>query len=434
MSLLIIQNVNWQGKTMDLYVSQGQIAGLRPAGSQPPAEARLYSGRNCMLLPGLIDVHTHLREPGFEYKEDIQSGLKAAAAGGFSRVMAMANTQPVNDCAEVTTFMLQKAKQHWPYGPFLHPVGAVSKSLQGRELAPMQELAAAGCAAFSNDGLPLAQSEFLRRALEYAQGLDLKIIDHCEDPGLAPGWTMNEGLLSSRLGLKGQPSIGESIQVARDIQLCSYLGLPIHLAHISCRESVELIYQARKIGLPVTAETCPHYLLWDQSLVQDYNSLAKVSPPLRSGDDVLALQQAVREGILQVLATDHAPHAAQEKDLPFAQALNGISGLDTALSLIWTLLKQDILQLEDILNGFCYNPGEIFSLPCNRMQEGDPADFILFDPDQTWKVSPESLCSKGKNTPCLGSRLPGLVQANFVQGELIFSRSQETATQEGQHG
>ncbi|MFW6216981.1 MAG: amidohydrolase family protein, partial [Desulfohalobiaceae bacterium] len=150
--------------------------------------------------------------------------------------------------------------------------------------------------------------------------------------------------------------------------------------------------------------------------------------------DVLALQQAVREGILQVLATDHAPHAAQEKDLPFAQALNGISGLDTALSLIWTLLKKDILQLEDILNGFCYNPGEIFSLPCNRMQEGDPADFILFDPDQTWKVSPDSLYSKGKNTPCLGSRLPGLVQANFVQGELIFSRSQETAAQVGQHG
>ncbi|MGM0424261.1 MAG: dihydroorotase, partial [Thermodesulfobacteriota bacterium] len=348
--------------------------------------------------------------------------------GGFSRIMTMANTQPVNDCAEVTSFMLQKAKQHWPFGPFLHPVGAVSKDLQGQELAPMQELAASGCVAFSNDGLPLAKSEFLRRALEYSSDLSLRIIDHCEDPGLAPGWVMNEGLLSSRLGLKGQPSIGESIQVARDIQLCSYLGLPIHLAHISCRESVELIYQARRKGLPVTAETCPHYLLWDQTLVQDYNTLAKVSPPLRSPDDVLALQQAVREGVLQILATDHAPHASQEKELPFAQALNGISGLDTALSLIWTLLQKGVFQLEDLLKGFCYNPGETFSLPYNSMQQGDPADFILFDPEATWEVSQDSLYSKGKNTPCLGSRLPGLVQANFVRGELIFSRQQEATS------
>ncbi|MFP4629970.1 MAG: dihydroorotase [Desulfohalobiaceae bacterium] len=424
MSRLVVQNVRWQGELLDLYVAQGMIAGLSPAGSRPPAEASIYPGQGCLLLPGLIDVHTHLREPGFEYKEDIASGLHAAAAGGFSRVMTMANTEPVNDSAEVTRYMLHQAKQHWPRGPFLHPVGALSKGLQGKELSPMQELAAAGCAAFSNDGLPLADSEFLRRALEYSSDLGLRVIDHCEDPGLAPGWVMNEGLFSSRLGLKGQPSAGESIQVARDIQLCSYLQVPIHLAHISCRESVELIYQARQKSLPVTAETCPHYLLWDESLVQDYNPLAKVSPPLRSRDDVLALQQAVREGILQVLATDHAPHAAQEKELPFAQALNGISGLDTALSLLWSLLQQDILQLKDLLQAFCYNPGQIFSLPCNRMQEGDPADFILFDPDQTWKVSQDNLYSKGKNTPCLDSCLLGLVQANFVQGELIFSRQQ----------
>jgi dihydroorotase len=196
---------------------------------------------------------------------------------------------------------------------------------------------------------------------------------------------------------------------------------------------VELIYQARKKSLPVTAETCPHYLLWDQSLVQDYNPLAKVSPPLRSRDDVLALQQAVREGILQVLATDHAPHASQEKEMPFAQALNGISGLDTALSLLWSLLQKEVFQLQDLLQGFCYHPGQIFSLPYNRMQEGDPADFILFDPEATWEVSQESLYSKGKNTPCLGSTLPGLVQANFIQGELIFSRQQDAAAK-GSYG
>ncbi len=420
MSQLIIQNVRWAGQLKDLHISQGKVAGFSPAGSEPAASTQVFDAQNCLLLPGLIDAHAHLREPGFEYKEDIQSGLQAAAAGGFSRVMAMANTDPVNDQAEVTAFMLHQACQHWPQGPWLHPVGALSKGLKGRELSPMQELAVAGCVAFSNDGLPLAGSEFLRRALEYSSDLGLKVIDHCEDPSLAPGWVMNEGRLSARLGLKGQPSIGESIQVARDILLCSYLEMPMHLAHISCRESVELIYQARRKGLAITAETCPHYLVWDEGQVNGYNTLAKVSPPLRTADDVLALQQAIREGVLQILATDHAPHADYEKELPFAQALNGISGLDTALSLLWSLVMDNILELDNILSAFCYNPGHIFNLPYNRMQNNDQADFILFDPDQKWNVSKQTMYSRGKNTPCLGRTLPGVVTANFVQGKLVY--------------
>ncbi len=424
MNRLIVQNVLWANQLQDLHIYQGKIAGLAPAGQTTPEEVPVIDGQQHLLLPGLIDVHVHLRQPGFEYKEDIQSGLQAAAAGGFSRVMAMANTEPVNDRAEITSFMLHKAQESWPLGPVLHPVGAVSKGLQGQELAPMHELATAGCVAFSNDGVPLAGAEILRRALEYSTALQLKLIDHCEDPTLAPGWTMNESALSSRLGLKGQPTVAESIQVARDIQLCSYLQTPIHLAHISCRESVELIYQARQKGLPVTAETCPHYLLWDETMAGNYNPMAKVNPPLRTADDSLALQQAVREGLLQVLATDHAPHAGHEKEMPFAQAPNGISGLDTALSLVWSLVEKNILDMQDLLRSFCYNPGNIFQLPHNRMQPEDPADFILFDPNRSWQVTPATMYSKGNNTPCLGDTLSGLVVANFIQGCQIYSLEQ----------
>lgn len=424
---LVLTNILWENKPHTLLVRKGKVLELTPK-KKISTEVAPVDGGGLMLFPSLIDAHVHLREPGFEYKEDIASGLGAAVAGGFGAVMAMANTKPINDCASVTEYMLDRARQHWPKGPALHPVGALTKGLAGQELAPLAELAEAGCAAFSNDGLPVADNEIFRRAVEYASDLGLKVIDHCEDPSLGRGGLMNEGLVSGRLGLKGQPTVAESLQVARDILIASYLNQPIHLAHISCRQSVELIAWAKAKGIPVTAETCPHYLLWDESLIEGYNTNAKVNPPLRTKDDVLAMRQAVRDGVIDILVTDHAPHAEHEKETPFAEAPNGISGLDTALALTMSLVKKNILSLDDLVRCWSNRPAEIFSLPANRFRPGDRADFFLFDPTATWKVTKARLRSKGKNTPCLGKTMTGLVHAHYLNGALVYSNQTETSS------
>ena len=255
--------------------------------------------------------------------------------------------------------------------------------------------------------------------MEYAATFGLVVIDHCEDPDLAPGAGVNEGRVSSALGLKGQPCAAEAIQVARDIQLAAWLGLPIHLAHISCRESVELIAAAKARGVPVTAETCPHYLIFTEDAVEGYNTAAKVSPPLRTRDDVMALRQALREGVIDILATDHAPHAEHEKEVPFEEAPNGITGLDTALSLAWRLVADKVLEHADVVRAMAWNPAATFGLAVNRFGQGDPADFVIFDPDELWTVTPEALRSKGKNTPTMGTALPGRVSAHFMAGRRL---------------
>lgn len=419
---LLIRNVSWQDRDCDLLVGDGKVVELADAGAVQAPGARVVDGGGLMLLPSLIDAHVHLREPGQEYKEDIASGLSAAAGGGFGQVMAMANTSPVNDNASVTRLMLQKAAQAFPGGPWVRPVGALTVGLAGKELAPAGELARAGCVALSNDGVPIENTELFRRSMEYAADFGLKVIDHCEDPWLGRGGVMNEGEVSGRLGLKGVPAVSEAMQVARDILLASYLKLPIHLAHISCRESVELIARAKERGVPVTAETCPHYLLWDETRVGNYDTSVRVNPPLRTRDDVLALRQAVRTGVIDILVTDHAPHAAHEKEVTFADAPNGISGLDTALSLTYELVRSGELDFTDIARLWCWRTAEIFGLPANRMQPGDPADFVLFDPDLAWVVSAEALLSKGKNTPCLDKEVPGRVMAHYLGGQKVFSR------------
>jgi dihydroorotase len=419
---LLIRNVSWQDRDCDLLVGDGKVVELADAGAVQAPGARVVDGGGLMLLPSLIDAHVHLREPGQEYKEDIASGLSAAAGGGFGQVMAMANTSPVNDNASVTRLMLQKAAQAFPNGPWVRPVGALTVGLAGKELAPAGELARAGCVALSNDSVPVENTELFRRAVEYAADFGLRVIDHCEDPWLGRGGVVNEGEVSGRLGLKGVPAVSEAMQVARDILLASYLNLPIHLAHISCRESVELIARAKERGVPVTAETCPHYLLWDESRVGNYDTSVRVNPPLRTRDDVLALRQAVRAGVIDILVTDHAPHAAHEKEVTFADAPNGISGLDTALSLTYELVRSGELDFTDIARLWCWRTAEIFGLPANRMQPGDPADFVLFDPDLAWVATAEALLSKGKNTPCLDKEVPGRVMAHYLGGEAVFSR------------
>ena len=403
---------------VDLFAAKGRILALVPAGTRPvPEGAKVVEAEGMLLMPGLTDVHVHLREPGQEWKETIATGLSAAAKGGFVNVMCMANTDPVNDQAAITETMQDKAAKSHPRGPRLFPVGALTLGLEGKSLAPLEELRAAGCKAYSNDGRPVADSELFRRALEYASDLGIPVIDHCEDPYLAPGAGVNEGEVSARLGLRGAPACGEAIQVARDCLLAQYLGVPIHLAHISSKMSVDVIREAKAKGAPVTAETCPHYLILTEEACENYDTAAKVNPPLRTRADQQALLAALEDGTIDVLATDHAPHAAHEKETPFDEAPNGISGLETALSVTWELVARGELSAKTLVSAWCVRPAEIFALPLNRFQEGDPADFILFDPTARWTVTPKALASKGKNTPLMGRELTGVVRAAYVAGK-----------------
>jgi dihydroorotase len=408
------------GQLADLFIAKGRVVALVAAGSLDLKAAREVDAKGLVLLPSLTDVHTHLREPGQEYKEDIASGLGAAAYGGFSNLMCMANTRPVNDTASVTEFMLEQARKSWPAGPRLFPIGALTKGLKGEELAPMADLKAAGCAAFSNDGRPVVSSELFRRAVEYAQDQGRVVIDHCEDPWLAPAAGMNEGEVSSRLGLPAQPDIAEAVQVARDVLLAEYLGVPMHLAHISCEKSVALIRWAKARGADITAETCPHYLCLTEEECAGFDAGAKVNPPLRPKSDVEAVLAGLIDGTLDMLATDHAPHAAHEKEVEFDQAPCGISGLDTALSATWELVRSGRLPYSVFIRAWTTAPCRRFNLPLNTFAAGDPADFVLFDQDAEWTVSASTMKSKSANTPLLGRSLRGRVAAHFLAGKSVL--------------
>jgi dihydroorotase len=417
---LLLRNAQYDGNAVDLLVQDGRIACLGPSGSlQAPKGTESFDAKRRLLFPSFIDAHTHLREPGFEYKEDIASGLKAAVHGGFGAVMCMANTRPVNDNAGTTKFMMEKAALLFPHGPRLYPVGAAGVGLEGKEMAPLGELADAGCVAFSNDGRSVESAEFMRRIMEYASDLGKIVTDHCEDASMAKGAHMNEGATSARIGVKGQPDAGEAMQVARDILLAQYLDLPVHIAHVSCRRSADLIAWGKAQGVRVTAETCPHYLLLDDSELADYNPNAKVNPPLRTPEDREALCRAVKSGVIDIMVTDHAPHAPHEKECPLDEAPNGFTGLDLAVSLSYGLVRKKILDEQDLVRLWRTEPARIFKLPVNRFRPGDPADFFLFDPEAAWTVTPETLHSKSCNTPWLGREIRGKVCAHWLGGVQI---------------
>jgi len=418
--MILVRNARYLGIPHDLLVREGRIAAFAPSPlTSPEPGLEEIDAAGLVIFPSFIDAHVHLREPGYEWKETVASGLSAAAHGGIGRVMCMANTDPVNDRANVTRLILEAASVAHPHGPFVHPVAAATVGLKGEALAPLGELAQAGCVAVSNDGRPLASTEIVRRVMEYAADLGLILIDHCEDPWLAHGAHMSEGALSGRLGVRGQPDVAESIQAARDVLLAEYLGLPVHIAHVSCRRTVDVIAQAKSRGVAVTAETCPHYLLLDESSLDGYRTDAKVNPPLRTPDDVQAMREAVKSGILDILVTDHAPHAIHEKEQPLDLAPNGMIGLDTALSLMWSLIRNGVLTEKDLIRLYATEPARIFKLPVNRFQPGDPADFFLFDPDEEWTVTPQNLYSKSSNTPWLGQSLRGRVKAHWMGGVRI---------------
>ncbi|MDE5833584.1 MAG: dihydroorotase [Desulfovibrio sp.] len=419
--MLLLENVVHLEAAADLLIDDGRVVTMTPAGHcEYSPDFPRFDGGGLTLLPALIDCHTHLREPGFEYKEDISTGLSAAAHGGFGAIMCMANTRPVNDAAAITVFMLERARKSWPHGPDLYPIAAATKELAGVSLAPLAELKEAGCVAVSNDGRPLESAEILRRVMEYAADLGMIFIDHCEDPWLAKNWRMNEGRVSGELGVKGQPWCGEAIQAARDIMIAEYLDLPAHIAHVSSAATVDIIAWGKARGVKITAETCPHYLLLDETWLEGYNTQAKVSPPLRGPEDREALRKAVREGVIDILATDHAPHAAYEKDVSLDDAPCGFSGLDLALPLTFRLVDECAISEKDLHRLWAVKPGEIFGIPVNDFSPGDPADFILYDPGKEWIAAKENFYSKSWNTPFLGQTIRGRVVHHWHRGYQLF--------------
>lgn len=374
------------------------------------------------VFPGLIDMHTHLREPGYEYKETIRTGTLAAVKGGFTSVCCMANTLPVNDNPEVTYYILAKAKEEGSCD--VYPVGAITKGLKGEELSEMAMLREAGCVAFSDDGMPVMNSLIMRRALEYSKAVGVPLISHCEDLSLSEDGVMNEGKLSFYLGLKGIPKASEEVMVARDIILSKHFKAPVHIAHVSTRGSVELIKKAKEEGVTVTAETCPHYFTLTEEAVSDYNTDAKVNPPLRTEEDRETIKEAIKSGIIDVIATDHAPHHIDEKKVPFQQAANGISGLETAFSLSLGLVHSGILTLRELIEKFTLNPAKILNINKAGIKEGAQADLIVVDLNRQWTVNKEKFISLGKNTPFDGWQLKGKVLIT-IKGKKFFDMRSE---------
>ncbi|MDI1472226.1 MAG: dihydroorotase [Thermodesulfovibrio sp.] len=374
------------------------------------------------VFPGLLDMHTHLREPGFEYKETIKIGTLAAVRGGFTSVCCMANTNPVNDNPEVTYYILAKAKEEGSCD--VYPVGAITKGLKGEELSEMALLKEAGCVAFSDDGMPVMNSLIMRRALEYSKAVGAPIISHCEDLFLSEKGAMNEGKLSFYLGLKGIPRASEEVMVARDIILCKHFRSPLHIAHVSSKGSVELIKRAKEDGISVTAETCPHYFTLTEDVVSDYNTNAKVNPPLKTDEDKEAIKSALREEVIDVIATDHAPHSIDDKNTPFQEAANGISGLETALALSLRLVHDGVLPLNKLIEKFTVNPAKILKIYKAGIKEGAEADLILVDINKEWIVKKEDFVSLGKNTPFDGWNLKGKVLMT-LKGKKVFDMRTE---------
>ncbi|HPC85210.1 MAG TPA: dihydroorotase [Smithellaceae bacterium] len=402
---------------MDVLVEGGKIAGCKPGIKAPPGACVLELA-GMIVTPGLIDMHTHLREPGFEYRETIASGSAAAVAGGFTSIACMPNTLPVNDNRSVTEFILRKAAEANLAN--VYPIGAISMGSEGRQMTEYWDLKEAGVVALSDDGNPLMDAALMRRAMEYAHSLGLPVIQHCEDKNLSAGGLMNEGYQATLLGLPGIPSIAEDVMVARDILIAEYSGTRIHFAHVSTSGSVRLIRDAKKRGLRVTAETAPHYFTLTDESLRDYDTNYKVSPPLRSDADVSAVKEGLADGTLDVIACDHAPHGRTDKEVEFEYAANGISGLETSLGLSLGLVQEGVLSWPELIAKMSVNPARILNLPKGTLAKGADADITVIHPDLVWRVDTGSFRSLGKNSPFSGRRLQGRAVLSIVGGDIKY--------------
>lgn len=419
----VIDPASGLDQKMDLLVERGKIAEIRPGipegeRKQGQGSEEVIDGKGKVLVPGLIDMHCHLREPGHEYKETIASGSQAGAAGGYTSLVCMANTLPVNDNQAVMEYILRKARE----GACTHvfPVGAVSKDLKGESLAEMGELKEAGAVAFSDDGKPLMNPGFMRRALEYASDLGVPIISHCEDLQLVGQGVMNEGTVSTILGLRGIPPAAEEVMVLRDIALAELTGAALHIAHMSAAGSVRALRDAKARGINVTAETAPHYFTLTDEAVRQYDPNTKMNPPLRTAEDVEAIIAGLRDGTIDAIATDHAPHSAVEKDLEFDYAANGIIGLETALPLSLKLVHDGHLSLMQVIEKFTIQPAKILGLNRGRLEVGACADLTLIDLQREETIEVRAFRSKSRNSPFQGWALRGFAALTMVAGRIVY--------------
>ena len=412
-----------QDEVADVYLTEGRVEAVgRNLGT--PDGAMVVDARGQVVAPGLIDLHVHLREPGQEDLETVASGAMAAAAGGFSAVCAMPNTDPVCDNQGVVGFV--KAQAQRAGKALVYPIGAVSLGQTGQQLAVFGELVGAGAVAVSDDGKPVVSSHLMRTALEYARTFGIPVADHCEEPTLSASGVMHEGTVSTRLGLKGIPAAAEEIMVARDILLAELTGGHVHLCHMSTRGSVELIRRAKERGVRVTAEACPHHFTLTHDACIGYDTNAKMNPPLREAADREAIRHALRDGTIDVIVTDHAPHHYDAKEREFDDAPNGIIGLETSLGLAITeLVRGGLISLTELIARMSTIPARIFNLPGGTLAAGAPADLVVLDPDVEWTVRPETFYSRSRNTPFAGRRLFGRANTTIVRGQVAFQREMD---------
>lgn len=411
--------IDWKTKInakIDILIEDGKIIEMGEELELLNGDVIYAQGK--YVLPGLVDAHCHLRDPGFEYKEDIESGTRSAAVGGFTSIACMPNTNPVIDSEPLVKYVINKAKQDGVVN--VYPIGSITKGLKGEELSEIGELKFAGAVAISDDGRPVKNPSIMKKALEYASMFDITVISHCEDLELADQGVMNEGLQSTLMGLKGIPAAAEELMVAREVILSEYTKVPVHIAHVSTSLAVDLIRNAKKRGVNVTCETCPHYFSLTEDACSDFNTLAKVNPPLRTAKDANAIVEGLKDGTIDIIATDHAPHHVDEKNVEFAVAANGIAGFETAFSLAMTyLVKPGHLTIEQLVEKMCVNPSRILGLNKGSIEVGRSADIIIVDPDEEYYVDINKFKSKSRNSPFHGFKLTGSVYYTIVNGNVV---------------
>ncbi len=406
----------------DVLIDKGLIQAVAPRGkisAKDAGSAKVIDAKDCVVAPGFMDMHVHFREPGFEYKETIETGCDSAAAGGFTTVAMMPNTDPVNDNRSVTELMISRARAHGKIQAL--PIGAITRGLKGETLSDMGDLKEAGVIAFSDDGRPVMNNQVMRHALEYSRMFDLPLIQHSEILDLTKGGCMNESRVSTELGLKGMPTEAEDIMVYRDIALLEKTGGRLHVAHISSGESVELVRRAKAQGLPVTCEVAPHHFTLTDESVRGYDTNTKMSPPLRTQRDIDAIKAGLKDGTIDIIATDHAPHDLVDKQADYHSACFGIVGLETALPLSLRLVDENILTLPQLVAKLTSRPAEIFKLDQGALGAGKQADVVVFDPHHEYRVEASRFKSKSKNSPFDGWQVRGQVRHTIFNGKVIYS-------------
>lgn len=418
----VVDPVEGVVRKRDIVIDRGHIEKILPPGKfkEQGPRIKVIDVAGKVVTPGLIDMHVHLREPGHEYKETIFSGSRAGVAGGFTALACMPNTVPVNDNRSVTEFILKQARK--ANLSRVYPIAAITMGQKGDTLSEFGDLKEAGAVGLSDDGRPVSNSEVMRRALEYAAYYHLTVVSHCEDLGLSAGGVMHEGEISTRIGLAGIPSASEEVMVKRDITLAELTGCPVHIAHVSTAGSVDAIRKAKEAGIPVTAETTPHYFSLDHRAVIGFDTNTKMNPPLRRPEDVEAIKTGLKEDVIEVIASDHAPHSPIEKDLEFDQAAFGIIGLETTLPLTLNLVREGVMDLAAAIKKLSFQPARILGVDGGRIKEGELADLSIIDLEHEYVLKAEDILSKSKNSPFLGKTMKGITILTMVGGRIVWTR------------